>query len=301
MHNGFPVKDDMLNDLLYTGRSDKFGIFVENERYLVKLSQKSGKELAPCNEYIASRFIEEMGFNAQKVWLGYYKNELVSIMKDFTDTGSLRTFNAINQSGSEAGSYTEFYTYDDIINVLQQESHMTSEERDAILKQFWIMYICDAILANRDRHGENWGYLMSGRAYMPAPIYDNGSSLFPDIGKVIHRFETDDFSFLCERSETFPASLLQVKRGNGKVTRSNYHQILGELRKLPEMETIFDLFDFESVYTSIELATSSISDMMPELYRRFYVMIVCMRFLHSVERLSFEDAYDTIKRRMNCE
>ena len=43
------------------------------------------------------------------------------------------------------------------------------------------MYIVDAFLGNFDRHGANWGFLKKNNKYSLAPIFDNGSSLFPQM------------------------------------------------------------------------------------------------------------------------
>ena len=49
-------------------------------------------------------------------------------------------------------------------------------------------FICDAILGNRDRHAGNWGYLKFSSGYLPAPIYDNGGSLFPNFDSKINEY-----------------------------------------------------------------------------------------------------------------
>mgnify|MGYP000725991490 CR=1 FL=1 len=41
------------------------------------------------------------------------------------------------------------------------------------------MYLIDAWIGNFDRHGSNWGFLKKNNRYRMAPVYDNGSSLFP--------------------------------------------------------------------------------------------------------------------------
>lgn len=43
------------------------------------------------------------------------------------------------------------------------------------------MYIVDALLGNFDRHGANWGFLKKNNKYSLAPIFNNGSSLFPQM------------------------------------------------------------------------------------------------------------------------
>ena len=39
----------------------------------------------------------------------------------------------------------------------------------------------DALLGNFDRHGANWGFIKEDNKYTIAPIFDNGSCLFPNL------------------------------------------------------------------------------------------------------------------------
>ena len=39
------------------------------------------------------------------------------------------------------------------------------------------MFIVDALIANFDRHGSNWGFIKKYNKYRLSPILDNGSSL----------------------------------------------------------------------------------------------------------------------------
>ena len=39
----------------------------------------------------------------------------------------------------------------------------------------------DALLGNFDRHGANWGFIKENNRYTLAPIFDNGSCLFPNL------------------------------------------------------------------------------------------------------------------------
>ena len=39
----------------------------------------------------------------------------------------------------------------------------------------------DVVLGNFDRHGANWGFIKEDNKYTIAPIFDNGSCLFPNL------------------------------------------------------------------------------------------------------------------------
>lgn len=46
-----------------------------------------------------------------------------------------------------------------------------------ILSFFFDMCLFDFIIANQDRHCENWGIIRKNGDTIPSPLYDNGSSL----------------------------------------------------------------------------------------------------------------------------
>jgi hypothetical protein len=165
------------------------------------------------------------------------------------------------------------------------------------------MYICDAILGNRDRHHGNWGYLTIGSTYLIAPIYDNRYSLFPDVCRSINQFEVDEFKFLSDRSERFPASMFRVDDINKGTRKTNYYEIIGDRNISSLLNSRLDYFrnnlGIETIYKNIVLVVNDISDFIPEIYKRFYIEIVCMRYLHIIERLSIEDSYKEVRRLIN--
>ncbi|MGG3845345.1 HipA domain-containing protein [Aeribacillus composti] len=62
----------------------------------------------------------------------------------------------------------KYYDFPNIIKVLSE----FSLERDFIQ-----IPIFDALIANQDRHCDNWGIIVYRAGYQLAPIYDNGASL----------------------------------------------------------------------------------------------------------------------------
>ena len=164
------------------------------------------------------------------------------------------------------------------------------------------MFICDAILGNRDRHHGNWGYLYNEELNKMnmAPIYDNGGSLFPDVDKVINTFNNQSMKkLLFDRSEFFPASLFMVVRKDGKVARSNYYTILGDLRinrvLSNEVRSIINKVGYYGVLSSIRKSVNSIGNILTPEYKLFYMGVTCLRYLHIIERKDLEQAYRIIR------
>lgn len=277
MYNGFVVEDSMRNRKAYDGVTPKFGITVAGVDYLVKR-----KPL--YSEYVASRFISNLCVPCQEVWLGFYAGEVVNVIKDFTTPAMrLHPFSDVRQSSEDTLVEGKEYTYEDVLHLLESNSKLSSQTKQQMLDLFWKMYVCDAILANRDRHHGNWGFLTDGDAYVPAPLYDNGGCLFPDVHRRIDEFLQDPYSFLAERSERFPASLFRVRQPDGRLRRTNYYEVCGQI----ELPRFVHSLSLAYVWGAICNATTGV----PEPFCSFYQQVTCMRYLHIIERLSLEDAY----------
>lgn len=307
MYNGFVVSDKMLNNKKYDGNTNKFGITVNGIDYIVKMKKDTISSV--YSEHISSRFIRNIGINCHETWIGTYKNETVVIMKDFTEGKyKLRSYKDTRQSSEDTYIKTKRYTYDDVMHMINEHSKMRKEFKVKTINQFWQMFICDAILGNRDRHHGNWGYLIIGDEYIPAPIYDNGSSLFPDVELRIGEYSYllnigEEYKFIEDRSERFPASLFMIKKPDGSTRRTNYNEILSDLRVnktlARQVKSIKEKIGFEGVYRAIYNSVNGTGDIVPYEYKRFYIVICCVRYLHLIERKSIGDSYKKVIRRIN--
>lgn len=309
MYNGFIVEDSMRNNKLYDGNTYKFGITINRENYIVKTAKDNISSL--YSEYIASNFIRLIGVPCQEVYLGYYKKNLVVIIKDFTNKNmTLKSYKSTSQSSEDTDITTKEYTYEDVLDLISKHTKMTDSNKYKAKVRFWDMFIMDAILGNRDRHRGNWGYLKCKNEYLPAPLYDNGASLFPDFDIKAQEYKQSllngkEYVFIEQRVEKFPASLFQMKRNDGNLKRTNYYEILSDLRVnkilAQEVKYIRDKIGFNQIYETIFRVVYSIKDFLPEYYARFYIIIVCVRYLHMIERNSIKTSYQIAVRRVNNE
>lgn len=309
MHNGFVITERMMNNKKYNGNSLKLGITVDGQDYLVKFSKDTVSSV--YSEYVASRFIKGIGLNCQEAWLGWLNKQLVVIVKDFsTKDAKLRSYKSTRQSSEGTDLSNKTYTYKDVLYLINKHTKMSEADKQKTIRQFWDMFICDAILGNRDRHHENWGYLDYKTGYKPAPIYDNGGSLFPGIESRMAEYiallkQGKEYKFIAERSERFPASLFQMERADGQNRRTNYYEILSDLRinkvLAAEVRNIREKVGFNRVYEAAIRAVASVKGIIPWEYRRFYVLIICTRYLHMVERKSIKESYLISVRRLNDE
>lgn len=211
----------------YTGAERKKGILIDGEAYIVKYAKDSpeGMTYSHVSEYLGSHLFEHVGIATQKTMLGTCDKRPVVVMKDFLCEGeTFVPFNDVGDSSLEQDKERYKYTYEDIISMLSENSKLTDVEETC--EHFWNMYVIDAWIGNFDRHGANWGFLKKENRYRMAPVYDNGSSLFPKLNTDEKlRAVLDSKEEMERRIFQFPTSQILL---NGR--KSSYYEVIGSLR-----------------------------------------------------------------------
>lgn len=155
-------------ELTTNGMLPKAWRFIENEGiYLYKGgttgASNTGNE--PYSEYYASQVAEAMGLNAVRYELENWKGILASKCKLFTDIDT--AYVPIGRIVKDGGLPACIAYYQAL--------------GEAFLESLKSMLVFDAVIYNEDRHFGNFGVLRdnhSGKIIAPAPIFDNGLSLF---------------------------------------------------------------------------------------------------------------------------
>lgn len=140
---------------------------VKDNIYLYKAGTEgfanTGKE--PYSEFYAYQIAEAMGLEAVYYNLGRWKGKLCSICPIFTDIDT--AYVPIGRIITEGGMKAVIAYYQEL-----------GEE---YYQQLASMLVFDAVICNEDRHFGNFGILRdnkTGEILKPAPIFDNGLSLF---------------------------------------------------------------------------------------------------------------------------
>ena len=294
------IADEMRNNIVYEGTTRKFGITLDGINYMVKFAKDN--DLSVFCEYIASNFIAELGFSCQKVLLGYYDGEYVDVVYDFAsnDNSYLHSFKDTKQSSENTDIGDKEYTYDDVIYLIEKHLKLSSENKVKTKQQFWQMYICDAILGNRDRHWGNWGYLGKDGEdyYSPAPIYDNGACLYPGVSNAITGMNKDRRQFFYDRVFVFPASLFMVEKGD-RSYRTNYYDIFSDLRFnkvfAEEVKAIRGRLGFREVFDIIGKIVNSIEAPIDGSVKNFWIEVVTLRYMCIILRMDFDKSFAEVE------
>lgn len=213
--------------VMFSGAEKKFEIIIDGHRYIVKFQKNS--EVGPTynyvSEYLGSHIFQSIGIPVQETFLGTYDGKNVVVMKNFLEPeDALVAFNGVGESSLERDKELYQYTYEDITAILTE--NMKSTDVAETIERFWDMFIVDALIGNFDRHGGNWGFIKRDNKYRIAPVYDNGSSLYPKlntdekIAEVLASQEEID-----KRIYQFPTSHIKVKN-----KKSFYFEVISSLQ-----------------------------------------------------------------------
>ena len=168
-------------DRFYSGSERKESVLSPDGQYFMLKFPKlvnGQKTFSHISEYLGSRIFQLAGLDAQEVYLGMFNGEQVVACRDFNEEDlTFVPFNGVGESSLDDDRENYSYTYADIMRMLHDNVKLTNV--DETVSAFWRMYIVDALLGNFDRHSSNWGFLKKGNTYTLAPIFDNGSCLFP--------------------------------------------------------------------------------------------------------------------------
>jgi len=257
----------------YSGAERKKSILINGKPYLVKFQKNSreGLRFNHVSEYMGSHIFALLGIETQETFLGSYKGENVVVIQDFLgDDEVFVPFNGVGDSSLEQDKEKYQYSYEDIIDMLQDNVKLTDVEQTIDL--FWDMFIIDALIANFDRHGSNWGFIKKDNKYRLSPVFDNGSSLFPQLNtdeKIEAVLGNQDEIDM--RIYKFPISQVKYR---GK--KSSYYEIISSLAFEEcnnALVRIVEKIDFNRINKLID-SVENIS----EIRKTFYKTILEQRY-----------------------
>ena len=166
----------LIND---NGTSDGTQIkyYFENKWY--KIDRYGGE--GSCEELV-SRILDISDFD-QNEYVSYkslrINGETGCVSNDFLASGeSFITLYRLhfNISGTDPAAVTSKMDYDDAIEyILDFVKKNTKLDISTYLANTFVL---DALILNEDRHFNNLGLIYDGAGFRPAPIFDNGKSLF---------------------------------------------------------------------------------------------------------------------------
>lgn len=177
------------------------------------------------------------------------------------------------------------YSHEDIVVLLERNKKITNVEET--VSTFFEMFIVDALLGNFDRHGGNWGFLKKDNKYTLAPVFDNGSCLFPQtINEDEMKFVISNKDEIDKRIYKFPTSQILLR---GK--KSSYFDVISSLEFLEcnkALDKIYKKINLEKINALIDELNISY------LHKTFYKTMLSSRY-EKIIKYSYEKMMESKK------
>ena len=154
----------------------------------------------------------------------------------------------------------------DLADILSTIEAQTSIDSELLKTRFWDMFIVDALIGIWDRHNGNWGFLYNANTdeISLAPVFDCGSSLYPQADEIIMQAVLNDKNELNHRVFDMPLSAITY---NGK--KINYFKFISaaEFAECNEaLKRITSRIDMEKIFEIID-STPSITELQKDFYK----------------------------------
>lgn len=252
----------------YSGSERKRRLTIKGTVYMLKYPdpiREKNSSLSYINnqfsEYVGCHIYESIGIPVQKTYLGkstYNDREFIAVAcRDFKNDGiELYPMKFIHSSDPwSTSNKTRRITIDRVYEIIHELENPDLEQ--AAVKHFWNMFVVDYLIANYDRHLENWGVAVQDNGQQTiAPVYDCGSSLFPLMSDDDLREEIHTRHFTGKSKEVFTPF---ANSTNGQ--RLSFQEVLSSPN--PDLEKsileIFPRINLANIYITIQ-STPFMSD-----------------------------------------
>lgn len=259
----------------YAGANgNKISVIYEGEQYMLKFpaQAKLNKDMSYSNscfsEYLGCQIYESIGIPVQKTILGTYtvkgKKKIVVACGDFTRPGvTLQDFASLKNQmiDSERNGYST-----ELSDILYTFEEQTAVDSVVLSERFWDMFIVDALIGNWDRHNGNWGFLydtMTDEMTL-APVYDCGSSLYPQADEEIMKAVFTDEGERNHRIYNIPTSAITLE--GKKIRYFDFISSLANEECNRALKRILPRIDMGKIEAIIE-NTPFLSDLQKRFYR----------------------------------
>ena len=264
------------NSKSYAGADgDKISVNYEGEAYMVKFPAHATRnaDMTYSNncfsEYLGCHIFECIGIPTQKTLQGIFRQKgqqkLVVACRDFTGPHIiLQDFTSFKKKMDPCRYHPYRTDLEEILCVLKRQELF---DHETLIRRFWDMFLVDALIGNWDRHNGNWGFLQNTitRQLRLAPVYDCGSSLYPNANQALMEnvlFHQDQFF---SRMYHSPASAITV---HGE--RIQYFEFISSLQNNDcnlALKRIVPRIDLKKIYKIID-ETLFISELQSCFYKK---------------------------------
>ena len=292
----------------FGGSDRKIGVLYNNEVYMIKFSENHAKQTDmstsyvnnALSEYISSHIMESTGLPTHETVLGLYNGEVVVGCKDFREHGDYNIeFADLMRIKYDSKDIKRIVMLNQIYDTLKDpQINLSKELIQKSIDRYWETFVVDSITGNFDRHIGNWGYISKNNNLILAPVYDNGSTLFPKLSEEGILSKHSSFREMMARCLVFPSPALCLTRE--KVGKVGYYDMLSSnydsncTKALIKMLPKIDMNRIDNIIDK----TPFISDIRKEFYKDIIKLrkevILDRAYEHCISKNYDKEAYNRL-------
>ena len=208
----------------YSGSDRKDGVISpDGRRYLIKYAsrhtRKNDMDTSYVNnvlsEYLSSHILTIIGYPVHDTFLATRSDQLVVACENFIpDNKELIEFGHYMRKQYDSVEIGRVPKYSQIKQILSTDPDLKTNPD--LWDNYCMRFVGDALTGNFDRHMGNWGYLVSktnpDEPPEPAPVYDNGSTLFPALSSEAMKNEVlTSAKEILRRTILFPKAAMSIQ------------------------------------------------------------------------------------------
>jgi hypothetical protein len=253
---------------------------------------------SPFSEYVSCHIFESVDVPVQKTLLGMYDGKVAVVcedfMQDYPQSYQLQEFRYLENSFMEDVSIGRT-PHLETIEAIFRRHPILENIRDEAINRYWDTFIVDAFIGNFDRHSGNWGYIVDLESddIFLAPVYDCGSSLFPELSDDKVKEVLEDEVSMKDRIYKYPTAALMVN--NRKVAYYDFIES-GDHRACNEaLKRIYPRIDMSNIHKIVD-DTPMITEERNALFHRIlsdryeYILTEAYQQLHFSAKTSNYDS-----------
>lgn len=162
------------NVSFFHGKFKKYSAELDGHSYILKMREPEAPEL-PEVEYLCNQIGRLLGVPVADFYIINFNNDNIFVTKNFIQPGSPTDLQHIYHFRAD-----EKHSCEEIIQIITERT-----KRPYDVKIFIKTILFDALIGNHDRHERNLALVVTSKATVLSPIYDNVSYLSLETGNML--------------------------------------------------------------------------------------------------------------------
>jgi HipA-like protein len=163
------------NTSFFHGKFKKYSADLNGQSYILKMRQDDAPEL-PEVEYLCNQIGKMVGISVAEFYYIDFNGDKTFVTKNFIKPGA----SPVDLQHIYHFRSDDKHNCEEIIKVIVEKTQSLHD-----VKMFIKTILFDSLIGNHDRHGRNFGLIVTGKDISLSPIYDNVSYLSLESGNML--------------------------------------------------------------------------------------------------------------------